>query len=453
MKCAAIMKQLEVVSMLKDDLDRSTSAQKKEKPLIIPAIPNKDFRRAALELRAKKDGKSTFLPGEGSTDSSENGKKGKRELSEAEKEFLASRSNVQRIGNGVVVGGIRQKQPANQDQPNAHLVEGLQNGDIEMQEPTSTLPDVHLSNGTSAAPAEDADAAALRELLSTTSDEPAAPKVSIIPQVSEDDAYSFDVANRPDVPSLDDYSRVPIEDFGAALLRGMTASNPGKKKERVEAYIPKARTALLGIGAKSREETFGPDLIVGPGSGKGQKKGVNKKEEMRFMPLTKRLKSDAQPAPVASGSSTPLQLTGKDSRVNGDESASRDRDDSREDAREKRRRDRDDDYSRSSKRSGRERSRSRERDSERKRRSYNDNESDEERRRRRRKEKERERERDRDRLDERSRDSGRSKDKDRERVRGDRRQRSRSRERSRHYDEDRKADSSRESRKDRDRGR
>ena len=106
-------------------------------------------------------------------------------------------------------------------------------------------------------------------------------RVEVIPAVSEDDAYRQDVEELPEPASLDAYERVPVEDFGAALLRGMgwkegtAASRKGKGP--VEPWLPQARPALLGIGAKEKE-------VFDDGS-KGKKKG---RPDKKYVPLVKR---------------------------------------------------------------------------------------------------------------------------------------------------------------------
>ena len=73
-------------------------------------------------------------------------------------------------------------------------------------------------------------------------------------RVNEDDAFRSDVASRPDPASLDDYAAVPVEEFGAALLRGMgwkEGDVVGKRKNQMMKPRDVARRpALLGIGAK-----------------------------------------------------------------------------------------------------------------------------------------------------------------------------------------------------------
>lgn len=75
--------------------------------------------------------------------------------------------------------------------------------------------------------------------------------------MSEADAYGHDIASAPASATLDDYARVPVEQFGAALLRGMgwkdgegIGSQKGKKMPRDTGKVPARRANLLGIGAK-----------------------------------------------------------------------------------------------------------------------------------------------------------------------------------------------------------
>lgn len=77
----------------------------------------------------------------------------------------------------------------------------------------------------------------------------------VVPALTEEDVFDNDVKEAPDMATLEDYNRVPVEQFGAAMLRGMgwkegdgIGMNKGKKQEK--AKIPERRPALLGIGAK-----------------------------------------------------------------------------------------------------------------------------------------------------------------------------------------------------------
>jgi hypothetical protein len=77
----------------------------------------------------------------------------------------------------------------------------------------------------------------------------------VVPALTEEDVFDNDVKEAPDMATLEDYNRVPVEQFGAAMLRGMgwkdgdgIGLNKGKKQEKSK--IPERRPALLGIGAK-----------------------------------------------------------------------------------------------------------------------------------------------------------------------------------------------------------
>ena len=90
----------------------------------------------------------------------------------------------------------------------------------------------------------------------------------------EDAAFKSDYASAPDVATLDDYLSVPVEEFGAALLRGMgwkEGETPGRRRHQQQGRIEtnkakkpatelkERRAALLGIGAKE-EEAVGVEL-------------------------------------------------------------------------------------------------------------------------------------------------------------------------------------------------
>ncbi|MCJ1350443.1 MAG: hypothetical protein MMC33_000424 [Icmadophila ericetorum] len=98
--------------------------------------------------------------------------------------------------------------------------------------------------------------------------------------VSDELAFKRDVLSRPDSASLDDYDAVPVEEFGAALLRGMgwkEGEDVGKRKGEAISKPKKVerRAPLLGIGAK---EIPGNLLEVEGAWGKAAK-GGNKRRE------------------------------------------------------------------------------------------------------------------------------------------------------------------------------
>jgi len=94
--------------------------------------------------------------------------------------------------------------------------------------------------------------------------------------VNEDDAFRSDVASRPDSSSLDDYAAVPVEEFGAALLRGMgwkEGEVVGKRKDQIsKPRILERRPALLGIGAKEVPGGVGDEIGAWGKATKGRRK-------------------------------------------------------------------------------------------------------------------------------------------------------------------------------------
>ena len=96
---------------------------------------------------------------------------------------------------------------------------------------------------------------------------------------NEDDRFRADVACRPDVASLDDYAAVPVEEFGAAMLRGMGWKDGeaiGKRRAGTTApAAPKTkerRPALLGIGAKETPGGLGDEFGAWGKAAKGKRK-------------------------------------------------------------------------------------------------------------------------------------------------------------------------------------
>lgn len=70
--------------------------------------------------------------------------------------------------------------------------------------------------------------------------------VNKVPEGYEEDA-NFDVSLRPDKPTQADYERVPVSEFGMAMLRGMGFDE--KKAESITPVEVKIRPKGLGLGA------------------------------------------------------------------------------------------------------------------------------------------------------------------------------------------------------------
>lgn len=199
--------------------------KKNDEPLVIPTMKNKDWR----ELARKRRSAQQYVPNSAKVETGADGSVG----------GLGTRGT---IGGGAALSGLQRHKRVTQVETSENIKVEEVASDVKMEE-------VELSED------ELARRALLAEANGVTAD---GHTIGVIPTpVSEGDAYKQDMEELPDVASLDDYTRVPVEQFGAAMLRGMgwkegtAASKNGKGI--IEPYIPSARPALLGIGAKEME--------------------------------------------------------------------------------------------------------------------------------------------------------------------------------------------------------
>jgi hypothetical protein len=103
------------------------------------------------------------------------------------------------------------------------------------------------------------------------------PKSSmVLPAVeNEEESFQRDYRDAPDMATLDEYAAVPVEEFGAALLRGMGWKDGeaiGKSRgQQAKARVVERRPALLGLGAKEEAAVTGELGAWGKGA-KGKRK-------------------------------------------------------------------------------------------------------------------------------------------------------------------------------------
>lgn len=238
-------------------------------PLVIAPLRNKDWRALARRRR----GQPAYVPPSAAASTGADGSVG----------GLGTRDS---INAGPVLSGLQVRAAP----PTA-------------PEPTSASPSPAPDADTDV-PMPSEDEAALRAVLAEASGEDpiyTGPALAIAP-VSETDALRQDVADLPDAATPADYARVPVAQFGAALLRGMgwkegTAATRKPNRGLVEPYLPAARPALLGIGAKEQE-------VYDDGSKK--RKGAGRPER-RYVPIVKQ-----ERAP--SGTASPAGATPRERR-------------------------------------------------------------------------------------------------------------------------------------------
>ncbi|KAJ4483706.1 DExH-box splicing factor binding site-domain-containing protein [Lentinula aciculospora] len=232
--------------------------KKPQGPLVIPALKNRDWREAARKRRTL----SQYIP---------------------------ESARAQTVGTDGSVGGLGTRDFIN----SGPIVSGLQYREKDLDGVTVKREDDVVMVEAQGSSAEDVlkqeeeedseDKAALRALLAGTDGEDSGPRIDVIPTlISEKDAYKQDVEELPESSTLADYERIPVSQFGAAMLRGMgwkegtVASRKGNGI--VQPYIPESRPALLGIGAKEME-------VFDDGS---KKRGGNRRPEKRYIPVVKK---------------------------------------------------------------------------------------------------------------------------------------------------------------------
>jgi len=214
----------------------------KSGPLIIPAIPNKDWRAAARQRKGYRPDEGKIKVG---VDRSQGGMGIKDTINSGPQQ------------SGLIV---YKKRKIEEDSDGDLKMEAKEKEEVPPQSEDEAMTDEQRAVNALLIAAKQAgeggpvDEMSLEAIPMTDSIDWRQPK-------SETDAYREDVATRPESASLEDYQRVPVSQFGTALLMGMGwkpgqgASKSGKGP--VEAHAPKARPALLGLGAKPTEVAEG----------------------------------------------------------------------------------------------------------------------------------------------------------------------------------------------------
>lgn len=103
----------------------------------------------------------------------------------------------------------------------------------------------------------------------------------------ETGSFRTDVQARPESATLDQYNAVPVEEFGAALLRGMgwkdgqaigrgNYSTSATSDKAIRPRIPERRPGFLGIGAKDVSGGKGAEMELGAWGKSSMRKGARK---------------------------------------------------------------------------------------------------------------------------------------------------------------------------------
>ncbi|MCJ1306362.1 hypothetical protein MMC25_000004 [Agyrium rufum] len=285
-------------------------------PLIIPVQKNRDWREESM----RKKGKKNLLPQEVQA-------------------MRAAGAQMNGKGKGDDQSAMEYGLNVIKRESTITATKTTSNGDIKMEEdlkittfaPVKVVdPAANNEHEDELKPTPTADEEALSALLGQRAsnkadliivgDEPYASADTVLAArrsnavMSEVDAYRADIASRPEPATLDQYAEIPVEEFGAALLRGMgwngvLESNDPKKtngksqaggnrgpggtkggKGGATAAANKGdqrRPALLGIGAQAAPEGVGELGAWGKGARGGAdvvRKG-GKKVEVGYNPV------------------------------------------------------------------------------------------------------------------------------------------------------------------------
>ncbi|KAH0267598.1 hypothetical protein KCU91_g9982, partial [Aureobasidium melanogenum] len=336
-------------------VDARAPKKEEKKPLVITALANRDWREASKRQRAQKYGITTEQL-DARTQAAQNADGADKVVKETEA--------VKYGLNVFAPSASASAEDTQQDQDPEQLQE-------DKPEQQKTADQLAIDALTGAAP------------TSTLTIPTAA--------VTEEDAFNDSYHSAPPAPSLSDYAAVPVEEYGAAMLRGMGWKGPSttsQPKPTKKGQLPPAkRPALLGIGADPNAAAQAEELGAwGKSSSRGRKEPTmfipvsmkNKKtgETLTEEELRDKIRRDKEEAENQRFIVNDLEIRDKKRERRDEDSRTerKRRDDYSDDEEEKRRRrkDRDRDYDRHDHRSRdydrkdrRERDRSRDRDSKR----------------------------------------------------------------------------------------
>lgn len=241
-------------------LDLDDAPKKDSGPLVIPKLSNRNWREEAERRRGGK--KAIYLPPEALAKQQNGGAVVPEDLVETDK-------TEQKYGLQVferASGGLGPEPPV------------LGGKDVPPP-PPKTEEEIALS----ALLRGDAPAASTLVLAPTASSNGNDWRAARAAVNNEDAAFKTDVASRPEMATLEDYAAVPVEEFGAALLRGMgwkEGDEVGKRRgAQAKPRVVEKRPAFLGIGAKPKEEI--PELGTW---GKGDRR-KNRRVDTTYIPV------------------------------------------------------------------------------------------------------------------------------------------------------------------------
>ncbi|WRT70735.1 uncharacterized protein IL334_007733 [Kwoniella shivajii] len=313
---------------------RVLGGEKPAGPLVIPALPNKDWRNAATASSSSrkapsyrpetKDSKETVETHERTGDGPQ--RSGLRKLDNIDYNDGYSTVKIEHVEEAPTDISVKEEEeaPSVKKEPltlEEQALQAILTGDVKTETEEERLQ---------------------RELVISSNN------------LTEEEAFKRDIDELPEESTAEDYAAIPVSAFGEAMARGM-GWNPSSK-EGTKIHEPKLRPALLGLGATALEKPLSPSRNGSSSSSKKPK--TTKRDSMKYNLGEILIKKEKEGS--SSGVSTP---NGSSRRTSPESDSKRRRDD--DDIRESKRYETDEERAR---RKARERERDYETDEERARR-------------------------------------------------------------------------------------
>jgi hypothetical protein len=308
-----------------NDRTETNRGEKVDGPMVIPALPNKDWRNSTRRT-------PSYRPEERRRDVEEDIKPD-RIGDEPQKSGLSFVVKKERVEDTDGVEVKREQEESVTIDGNTQTTTSTQTMTIK-SEPTETKPMTLEEQALQAIltgdhSVESASDRAQRELIIRSEAD------RVVQPISETDALQRDLNALPEVSTGDDYRNIPVEAFGMAMLRGM-GYNPNDDKN-TKIHLPKSRPGQLGLGATPMSE------IIPPSHDKKSKREDRAKRGGRgFNASGVMIKKEINGSGSASGSVTPTASSSSrrpSPEYDSDASKRRRRDDEAESSRSERRRD------------------------------------------------------------------------------------------------------------------
>ncbi|KAH0381464.1 hypothetical protein KCU92_g7010, partial [Aureobasidium melanogenum] len=240
-------------------VDARAPRKEEKKPLVITALANRDWREASKRQRAQKYGITT-------------------EQLDERKELAQNAEGADKVvkETEAVKYGLNVFAPsATASAEDTQQEEKTEQSQEEKPEQQKTADQLAIDALTGAAPTSTLT-------IPTTA-------------VTEEDAFNDSFHSAPPAPSLSDYAAVPVEEYGAAMLRGMgwkgPSTTPQPKPTTKKGHLPPAkRPALLGIGADPNAAAQAEEL----GAWGKSSSSRGRKEPTMFIPVSMKNKKTGE---------------------------------------------------------------------------------------------------------------------------------------------------------------